>query len=129
MEAQPPTVPNESEMSQEIPVIDSDFKNASQISEISTVNPEVTQLDESRADNVVADAPSSLIEDDSDSEDEEHALNKSMHKISARPGNALNRSFGLTQLLSEESAKIRFPKFHVSHLLNQKPQMIDLNEI
>jgi len=77
--------------------------------------------------SIVAEKPS-FIEEDSDSDDEEHALERSLMKI--KVNSVFNKSsHGLTSILSEESAQIRYPQFQISKLMNQKRQMNDLNVI
>merc|ERR1739848_446731 len=82
---------------------------------------------------VVNDQEKSEHSDNSDSEDDSHALEKSLTKLrSTRSGQdtGLDQSVhGLSVILSEEMAEKRFPILKISLLLNQKGQMKNLNEI
>lgn len=91
-------------------------QNASLISSISAAEP--TAIAETSKEDF----------SDSDSEDESHALERSIIKV--KSNRAMNQSMhGLSVILSEDMAAKRFPILELRSLLDQKGQMKSLNEI
>ena len=79
--------------------------------------------------SAIAQAPTKFI-DSSDSEDENNSLQKSLSKIRSFKNEQIQESFhNLSTILTEEKAPQKFPLLEFKRLLDQKGQMIALNQI
>ena len=105
---------------------DDDYANQSKISTI----PADQSVDSASSDTNETNEVE-LMFTDSDSEDDENALTKSLTriKISKSPTYSFSSSYGLSTILSENISTKRFPILELNELMNQKAKMIDLNKI